>query len=231
MKKIILLVLSIFILTGCSAEYTLIYENNIFKENLKFMSLKSDSFINNINNNYNRNFFVNYKLELGNMDESEYIRDYGGIYNKNIIDENNNYGLELKYDYDTTDNNYINSAIVYNLFEDFSVSDNIIRATNIKNIFESYDGLKEIKIVFSTDKQVIKINSDELKEGNYYWYINKDNYKDKNIEIYLSESENNLITSDGYLSGNIIKYILMGIVIVFLISILVIYEKVKKSNN
>lgn len=231
MKKIILLVISIFILTGCSAEYNLIYENNIFKENFKVISPKEDNFVNNININYDRNYFVNYKLEFGDMSEIDYISKYGGIYDKKIIDENNNYGLELKYDYEKNDKNFLNSSIVHNLFEEFYVSDTSIRATKIKNIFENYDNLNEIKIVFTTDKKVVNTNYDEEKDGKYYWYINKNNYKDKSINIYLSDDEDSLLTNEGYLNGNIIKYILMILIIIILLSIVVIYEKVKKSNN
>jgi len=229
MKKIILLIITIFILTGCSAEYELIYENNYFNESLKLTSYKNESFINYVNTNYNRNYFINYKLQLGDMSETEYISKYGGVYNKKIINEENNYGIELGYNYDKKEE-YINSSIVYNLFDNIYVNENIIRATNIKNIFESYDSLKEIKIVFSTDKNVISTNCDEEKDGKYYWYINNNNYKQKDIKIDLDENENKLLTSDGYLNGKIIKYILMFILIIVLISIPIIYEKVRKSN-
>lgn len=229
MKKILILFSYIFFLTGCSAEYNLIYEDNVFKEDLKLISSKNDKNINEINNNYNRNFFINYKLQLGDMSETEYINKYGGIYNKNIIDEDNNYGINLNYNYDKKEN-YLNSNIVFNLFEDFYVNENFIKASNIKNIFDSYDNLNSIKISFSTDKKVVKVNSDEEINGIYYWYIDKDNFKDKRIEIIMDESDEVLFSKDGYINGNVIKYILMGILILVLISIPIIYEKVRKSN-
>lgn len=228
MKKIIVLLCISFILTACSAEYNLIYEDNVFKENLKITSLKNDTFVNEVNNNYNRNFFVDYKLQLGDMSEKDYISKYGGIYNKSIIDENDIYGLQLGYSYE---NNYQNSSIVLNLFEYIYIYDNVIKASKIRPIFDNYTNLNDIKIIFSTDKKIKDSNADEIKGNYYYWYITKDNYTNKEIKIELLNQEENLITTDGYLSGSVIKYIIMGIVIILLIFIPVIYEKVKKSNN
>ena len=94
MKKILILLNCIFLLTGCNAEYRLKYENNTFDESLTLVSHKEDSFVNYVNSNYNRNFFINYKLQLGDMSENEYISKYGGIYNKEIINEENNYGIK-----------------------------------------------------------------------------------------------------------------------------------------
>ena len=64
-----------FILTGCNAEYNLIYEDNILKENLKVTSNKEESFINEINNYYSRDFIINYKLDIGDMSDSEYVSE------------------------------------------------------------------------------------------------------------------------------------------------------------
>jgi len=230
MKKIIILLIGVFILTGCSAEYNLVYENNTFKENLKVTSFKDNNFINEINDYYNRGLIVDYKVQLGEMSELEYISKYGGDYKKNIIDFNDTYGLELNYDFSKSEE-YLNSSIVYRLFENIYIYNNIISVSKTKNIFDSYNNLNEIKISFKTDKNVININSDEEIDGVYYWYINKDNYKDKEIKIQLEEKGEKLIDSNGYLTGNVIKYILMLITILFLIGIIFIYEKIKKSNN
>ena len=229
MKKIILLIIVLLTLTGCKAEYNLVYENDIFKEKLVLTSLKND-IVDDVNVNYNRNYFVNYKLQLGDMSESDYISKYGGIYNKNIIDENNNYGMKLSYDFNNKEE-YLNSSIVFNLFEKFYISSNLFEATNIKNIFDNYTNLEEIKVIYNTDKNIISRNDDEKIDGKYYWYINKDNYKNKEILIRYDENKDVLVDNDGYFTGNIIKYVLMFLAIVILIGIVIIYEKIRKSNN
>lgn len=230
MKRIIVLLITLFIMTGCSAEYNLVYEDNVFEESLKVISTKEDSFVSEINNYYNRGIIADYTVQLGEMDEFEYISKYGGEYKKNIIDENNMYGLQLGYKYQK-DEEYSNSSIVFNLFESIYIFDNKIEASNIRNIFNNYNNLSKITISFKTDKNVVNINSDEIKDNVYYWYINKDNYTNKQIEIELEEAGEELLDSDGYLTGNVIKYIIMFVVIMFLFSIIYVYEKIRKSNN
>ena len=233
MKKIFLLIISIFILTGCSAEYNLVYENNLFNESLKIITLKDEYFDGSlttslIDNYYSMPLLTNYKLQPGDnpTEDCEECK----FYNKELIDENNNYGINMYYNYEEK-SEFSNSSIIYTLFEKNYINDNYIEVRDCKNIFNYYTNLNEIKIVFSTDKEVVESNSDQEIDGKYYWYINKENYKDKEILIKLGESEKEIVRSDGYLSGNIIKYVLMGLAIIILISIIVIYEKVKNSNK
>lgn len=230
MKKIIILFLSIFVLTGCSAEYNIVYENNILSENLNIISNKTDDIVNKTSSYYNRNYFIDYKLQLGDMNENEYIKNNGGIYNKTIIDEDNNYGLKLGYSYEKIEE-YKNSSIVFNMFNDFYVNDNMIEASNIKNIFDNYNDLESVKIIFSSDKSIVSINADEELDGKYYWYIDKNNYKDKIISIRYQDNVESLIDNNGNFTGNIIKYIIMVLTIIVLISVIIIYEKIRKSNN
>jgi len=229
MKKVIILLCCVFFVTGCSAEYELVYENDIFNESLKIISKRTENLINDINNSYNESYLVDYKIELGDMTEYEYISKYGKGYNKELIDVNDIYGFKLGYSYEK-DNDYLNSAIVYSLFRDFTISDNFIKASKINNIFNVYPNLTEIIISFKTDNNVVETNADKTDNNVYYWNINRDNYANKNIYINYIKREV-LITDEGYLTGNIIKYIFMGLGIIVLIAIPNIYEKVKKSNN
>ena len=233
MKKIYFLLISIFLLTGCNAEYNLVYKNNEFNESLKIITLKDDYFDYSltkslIDNYYNMSLLTNYKLQPGdniieNCEECEF-------YSKELIDENNNYGININYNYKEL-NDLKNSSIIYTLFEKNYINENYIEARECKNIFDYYTNLNEVKVIFSTDKEVIESNSDQEIDDKYYWYINKENYQDKEILIKLGEKENEIINSDGYFTGNIIKYILMILAIIILISIVVIYEKVKNSNK
>jgi len=228
MRKIILLFISMFILTGCTAEYELIYENEVFNEYLKVKTKKTENLIDEIDKYYIKDYLVDYKIDLGDMTEYEYISKYGKGYGKELINDSEVYGLRLGYNYDEK-YNYLNSSIVYTLFRNFNIDDNFINASSINNIFEIYPYLSEIKISFKTDYNIVNSNADEIKDNILYWNINKDNYLDKKIFIEYSKKEK-LIAEDGYLNSSIIKYILMGLIIIILITIPIIYEKIKKSN-
>lgn len=231
MKKIIILILFIFFLSGCKAEYSLVYEDNILKESLNVVLEKNSEFSNefsdSINQYYGMPLLVNYKLQAGDLDENEC--DNCVFYNKKLIDENNIYGINFNYDY-LKKNDIVDSSIIYVLFDKVYINDYYFKADETKNIFDYYNYLDNITISFSTDKNISETNCDEFKDGKYFWYINKYNYVNRNIYVKF-DNDGGFITDDGYMSWEFVKYILMGLSVVILICIVVIYEKVKKSNQ
>lgn len=235
MKKIILM-LFLLILSGCKAEYNISYIDNKISESLIILSKEDKvygekTFEEIINNYYNDvNLLIDYEADPGDMSESEIITNYK-LYNKSIINDKNSYGMKIGYDYEYM-SEYNNSTIVHSLYDNLYMSNNVLKTDNIKNIFNYYPYLENIELSFTTDKKVVNTNSDKEIDGVYYWYINKDNYLNKNINIEFEENENNIkIDENGYFSSGIIKYFIMIFAIIILISIVIIYEKVKKSNN
>lgn len=222
----------LFILTGCSANYEIDYSNNIYNESLiTFGSITDINYKNEIDNYYLRNYFLtSYKVQTGDMSENDVLNNYS-IYNKELVNESNNYGLKLGYSYDNKDD-YMESSIVYRLFSSFKIDDNYIKLDGIKNIFNNYEMLDNIKITFSTDKYVIDSNCDEVKDNKYIWYIDKNNYQNKFIEISLVSDKIELYKKNiekNY--DNIVTFIIVVVSIICLLYILVIYNKVKKSNK
>ncbi len=231
MKKIILLVCFIF-LTGCKAEYSIIYEDNNLSESLNVVSSFNDNNFKSLVNEYYNNslFIVDYNIETGDMSNDEIINKYS-IYNKFIINKDGIYGLKLNYSYNVI-NDYKKSFIVHSLFDNFIINDNFFKAYDIKDIFLNYNDLEEIVISFKTDKKVESSNADKVENDILYWNINKNNYKDKVINITFDNSESNEVNKVLNNNSENIIYIILGVLgIGILISVLVIYEKVKKSNK
>ena len=231
MKKILLLIILI-ILTGCSANYEIDYSKNRFNESLTTSGNITDiNYKNEIDNYYLKSYLLtSYKIQTGDMAENEILSNYS-IYNKELVNESNNYGLKLGYNYDNKDN-YMESSIVYRLFSSFIIEDNYIKLDGIKNIFNSYSMLDNIKIIFSTDKYVSESNCDEVKNNKYIWYIDKNNYQNKFIEITLVSNKIEMYKKNmEKYSDKVVTFIIVVISIMGLLYILVIYNKVKKSNK
>jgi len=235
MKKYFLLLLILLLTTGCRAEYNLVYENNELSESLDILSSKdtvydNEKFSNLVDDAYrNSNYLVDYNLQPGDIPEEDWDL-YADVYNKKIIN-NDLYGLNLSYKY--TDNSYYTrSSIANSLFEKVVINDYNLKAYNIKNVFD-YNHLDEIVVIFRTDKYVKSSNSDEIKDGVYYWFINRNNYSDKNIDIKfdVEKNENEGIINDGYLTKNSIKFLFLILLLLVLISIYIIYKKIKNSNK
>lgn len=231
MKRIIILICFIFF-TGCKADYNLVYENGQIKESFSIISLVNDeNFRNSINDYYSNSILmVDYNIDTGDMSNSDIISKYS-IYNKSIINNDGGYGLQLGYDYELV-GDYKNSSIVHSLFNNFTVTDTYIKAYDIKNIFSYYSNLDEINISVKIDKIVETSNADKIENSIYYWNINKDNWENKTISLTYSNSESDHIKNIIESSSSNILYIIFGILgVCVLISIVVIYEKVKNSNK
>lgn len=229
MKKILLAIIIVF-LTGCSANYELEYKDNNFNESLTtFSNINDEVYKEEVDNFYDSGYLLtDYLAQTGDMPFTDILNSYS-VYNKVLINDANNYGIKLFYSYDNKEE-LINSNIVFNMFENFNIDDNGISLYNTKNIFEKYLNLDNITVSFKSDKKVYDSNADEVKNNKYYWYINKDNYKYKNIRINFKKSEilpqTNIVISDKSFKFGI--YIFL---IILLIGVLVIFEKVKKSNK
>lgn len=231
MKKYFFL-LTLFLLTGCSAEYNLVYENNILSESLKVTStnnetINQESFYDLVNDYYENDYtFIDYRVEPGDMDESEALSTYK-YYNKELLNYNNKYGIELNYNFSKI-NEYNNSSIVFSLFDNFYVTDERIRAYDHKDIYGKYSNLDNITITFKTDKKVAKTNCDEEKDGVYYWYLDRYNYLNKDISIDLkSDNKEEKVEVDDKFTKN---FILILIILIITIAIFITY-KIRKSNN
>ena len=235
MKKIFI-ILSFLLLSGCSADYSIRYIDDVYSEEF-IVEVNSNEYCGDelcssyIEDYYDTNistYYLDSEEELAFSDDlSKYT-----FYNKEIINSNGKYGIILNYDYNSA-SNLSSSYISRKLFNKIIINDNFIKAYDINNIFLNYGYLNEITISFVTDKYVQSTNADDEKDGVYYWYIDKNNYKNKVINISFDKEaiEKNQLSKDGYLTWNSIKYLFVILFVIILVGILYIYEKVKKSNK
>lgn len=234
--KRILIIISFILLSGCTVNYNLIYENNIFKEEATVSTKNEELCSNELCKNYLNAFYTS-NISTNYMDDPEELAENVNLekykfYEKNIIDDLNSYNMILKYNFENN-TEYKQSFILHKLYNNIIITEDKILAYEINNIFESYPNLDNIVITFKTDKYIKDTNSDELKNDTYYWYINKNNYVNKRVEINFDKETNDkkTIMKDGLLTNTFIKYFLLILLLIILIIILIIYEKLKKSNK
>ena len=233
MKKIYLFLI-MFLLTGCSAEYNLNIEENIYNETFTVMGnynekIDNDTFVNVINDYNSKNILIDYSIQPGDTRNEDFPLYYN-IYNKKLINDNY-YGLELSYSYDKIEE-YKKSTIVNELFKNVYLTDNFIKMSEVKDIYSNYPYLDNISISFKTDKIITSINSDEETDGIYYWYVNKDNYESKSINIEFTDSKLDVIANKTKKNADdFINIVILVVIVVILIGVVVVYERVKKSNK
>ena len=234
MKKILILVVCLFLISGCNATYNVEIKDKKVIE--KFEFIENNNLL--LNSEYVKSDFGEDGLILyKNAIEQEYkkesytsINSVNNFYNKKKI---LNDGLGIKYKYTFDIDNYNNSTIANNGFKYFSVLTEedetyIISTSSGAIAFDEYEYLDNLTIHLKTNHKVKNNNADRVDNYNYYWEINKSNYKDKKIYIelykdkYIFNYENNLVK---------IGIIILSIAILSVIVIIIFRQKSKKNNR
>lgn len=225
MKKTILLITLIFMLTGCEAVYNLNIDGNSFKEEMILttndITAKNKKSVDVALKSNIPIIFENYKPEV-NFKQNDFK-----YYTISKVETNNEIGV--KYEAEFTKENYADSTIVKTHVPTFKLTEsgNIMRLTVSKkrSIFENYPDLDKVTINITTNHKVTKQNADGVSGNTYTWTLTKDNYKTK--EIYLNYSkELNTPQKEETKNYNIIFYVFgLGILAA------IIYIVIKAKNT
>lgn len=167
--KLFIVLLGLFIFSGCTPEYHLEFKNNQVFEELKMPGVSEEQA---------RSYFDT-KFAIPKQQ-----RKYIGSYLDNVA----------SYRYTYTFNTFTKSNMVsscYNAHNFFHSGGTYLFETGFQfncmpyqvSDYEmlNYDALL-VKIKIS-DYEVIKHNADEVKNGTYIWKITKDNYQNKSVSI------------------------------------------------
>ena len=173
--KIVLLIVILLSLTGCSFEYNMkIDTNTISEENIVYIP------------NTDKN---DIKQEVEKL-VSRYTGPTNslGMYNQSVIEDNNNFGMSYKKNYDTLNdyNNSLSFSICYDNYKLIKEKDKIVISTSKRfNCFNKYSELDDVTINIDSSLEVESSNADEVNGNIYTWNINKSNADNKPINIVL----------------------------------------------
>lgn len=229
MKKIILLVLIAFLLTGCDAVYQVEIKNGEIVETANFLAADSD------NISFNSDSFSNPNAPKKSLDElidDYYKQDYLAFYDashdkdfykKEKITYEGRKGVQLKYTYSFDD--YYSSSLVQYCFDDVTVQKN-----GIYLIFDLKDStkcfaqdvnqlLKSLRVQILA-KDVIETNADSVSGDAYIWNLS---INDPNKAIYLKARVRDSITL-----VDILGICIGSFIVSFLIVCKVLEKKYKK---
>ena len=196
MKKILLFIVCIFMLTGCDIEYNLTIDNDSFDEKVTLSLLKKDVSFEDMTN------YLKNKIPISND------RYETRFYEPSIDVHENSY--DLVYDYSHDFNNFRNT-----LFVDSCYNDSKITRTDDKITIRSGKGFRclnpdnglitdNVKINITTKLEVLDNNADEVNGNTYTWNINFNNVQNKEVNITLKRKVQS--------SQININYILFGII-------------------
>lgn len=215
--KLIVLMIILLTLTGCSFEYNIkIDTNTINEENIIYIP------------NTNK---YNIKQEVENL-VSNYTGPTNslGMYEQSVTEKNNNFGMLYKkeynklYDY----NNSLSFSICYDNYKLLKEKEKIVISTSKKfNCFNKYNELDDVTINIESKLEVESSNADEVNDNIYTWHINRNNADNKPINIVLKPNTEKIEKKKqfGVFLLVILAFILFGIIV------LLIRLKGKRKNK
>ena len=214
MKKILILLSFVFLLSGCTASYEITINGNHIDEKLKIIETDKTIFDSDLGTGWTLRESLNAILE----DDEFGTQDY------KIKDLSNNNRLGVEYSSLSLES-IINSSIINQCYKnpivDISGDIVIINTGDDFECYDLYDNLDTIKVEFKTNHKVLSSNADEVKNGKYIWNMTRDDIK--SIEI----SYDNSITKI-----NFIPYVIITLVFICIcFGLWLVFNKIKHKNS
>ncbi len=216
MKKIILLVIFVLLLSGCD----LSYEINFGKDSInEYVHAEMDGNIYEIASGLDGDgFYLEKELVEGKVPSLKGYKDY---YSRKIklVDDTSVIDLNYEYDYD----NYEDSYVLSRCFEKSYVknTDDYLYVSLGGN-FKCFQD-EDIRVKVSSVYDVVKHNADEVNDKYYIWDIKMAD-DENNIELYLSKD----IKEEEEKSGSSFRIVLIVIFAILGLVIFVINKKVRE---
>jgi len=219
MKKIIFVFVAILLLTGCSSEYNLRFENQMITEeiigyipsNYDQEDISLDSGVPEPDNEYE--FIFNDNL-------TPFINDKGVVYNK-IVDEQGDY-TKITWKYSFLHEEFQNSSAFNLCFEDASIIANDEKYDlTFSGMFSCLYG-EELKINITTPNKVLSHNAHSQKGNTYTWIVNDENVKDLVIQMEISKT----VPFNWVYAG-----IVVAVIAVIAIPIMYVISKIKNREK
>lgn len=235
MKKIGILILMMFVITGCTVKYDIKIDNDEIKEIAEFVQDNSVDWNEKLDTfwGYSVNEFMeqNYKTYTGalNGDSENYytMEKEEGVeyYKKERILTSNKNGIKFLYNF--TKENYGLSKIATYCYQNINYSSKdkkiSIKTTDQFECFNYYEMLDEVVVNVTTswNYKVISHNADKVDGEKYTWIINRDNALNKPIEIELKR----------VINWRLILIIAVPSIIIVTIVFFILKGKILKNNQ
>lgn len=212
MKKVFLIILTLFVLTGCSATYNLEIDDSRVLESCDFLLEKNDENERTVDDYYNTNYLAFFDMNL--------LKDYN--YNKERIDDGKHVGMNLSFAYGNRD--YQNSSLLDRCYYKKSfikTNDYIILNTEGgASCFYKDESklLDDLTVNIKTDLKVLENNADSVKDNVYTWKLTDKNFSKKNIYIKIKR-------------GSVYSFIPLIIILIVFIIVLINYIRIRFINK
>lgn len=225
MKKNILVLFLIILLSGCSNQYDIKITGDKIEETV-VSSIDVDEIPKKNQFNIENGIEVDDPVTpFINNDQYPFLNNNEIIYDKNVENTDDSYIVTLKHEYSFDE---FRNSKAYNCFEKKS----FVREGKNYSIYFSgsfycmYGDALTINI--TTDNSVFKHNADKVTGNTYSWTVNKDNMDDFEIEFLYGEDSPETSSNNNIF---IFCFIIAFLVLIAIVGGVVIVNKNRKSNE
>lgn len=226
----IIVLISIIMLCGCEANYTITIDKNNITEKIEVLdNVSSTRTVTDIMDNYKKQYPV-----YSNSDwvDADYSRaDNEEYYKQTYNIDDNGYHLYYEYTYPMQKFKEANSLNYSYEYKEITYKNNILSISmgSPNNRLKYVDEFTNLTVNIVTDYTVIKNNADSVIGNRYIWYVNKENNDTKkiNFEVDLTQTQeelNNKNTSQEKKNKLTIPIVLL-VVFIYIVAIIVIISK------
>lgn len=229
MKKIILLVLCLFLFTGCEVTYNLDIDDKI-NEDVTVFGDNDDS-------EYNMYEVYSVRpvpLSRFSPIQSESDERLDDVDYYDVKDISNDDGFGLRFTGEFNKNDYTQSNLVSYGLGDFKFKENesiILDVSNEVKIFNQFKDLDKITVNIKSKYKVEENNADSVTKNVYTWVITRDNYMDKKIKISFVKDSSILKSIKSNDSSMIIFAISLGVILLIMFIIYLFFRKRFNKRN
>ncbi len=214
MKKRILLILVILLLTGCKATYNINFDSDKIYDEIEI---------------YDDSVKINQANDKDSDKLLEVIMDWENgydYYNRELYSTDKVSGY--RYTYDFTYDEYEAMTQLRKCYEnfDFKVTNDEISLKTSKEFLcgDYYQDTEEIVINIKSKYEIKSSNADKNSNNVYTWTINSSNYKNKPLNLTINKQKEYKATDNK-------KFNLKGLLLVILFIVLIIILKIRKRRN
>lgn len=216
--KFLIIILSLFLISGCKAEYNFTINDESISENLFIY----DSY-DNLNNGNN-----DQKIEELALEFEDFERGYDFYNSSRKLEKENRNRIGYRYNMDLDLNEYDALSIVRKCYEKVEINKGEKITINTSDeflCFDYYKDLDDVTIKMSTDFKEVETNSNLNSDGEYIWNITKETAQNSPIKISIDTTSKEQNSN----SINFLKITIFGIVIITLLIIIFVILKINKK--
>lgn len=232
MKRNIILIIILLLLTGCKIEYKINLNNNFdIEETAKLISTTTKD-----ETEFNE-FSLHIPIDKEADDYTVFTDKSDKLEYYNFKRINNTLQFGYKYKQSETEK-YINSSFVNTAYDYISINkvneETLVLSTSKDfRLFDRYPSIEEVKVTINTKYKVITNNADEVKRHNYTWIITKDNAYGKGIYLKLNPTKEDITFLEKLLRGDYLNIFTISLLILALgyIVFLILKRKSQKVDE